>query len=440
MWPFFHTKKAWVLSTDMGYGHQRAAFALRPLAHGDIVNANRYRGIPERDKKIWEESETLYNIISRFKQVPVLGDFVFSVFDKFQEIKDAYPKLHAIEPPTFQLRSVYSLMEKKSWGKDLIAKLNERPIPLVCTFFVQAFMAEYWGYKGPLYLVGTDSDLSRAWAPLAPGKTKIRYLVPTREARERIVGYGVPDSQVFVTGFPLPLELTGSLFAPIARSDTYHRLSRLDPARVTTARYAETVKKYLHRIPKPLGKRDVPAITFAIGGAGGQVELAQEIIEGLAPLLKKQAIRLHCIAGVHKEIAAALHESVRQAGLQSMLSKSVYIESASTKAEYFREFNRIMRRTDILWTKPSELVFFAGLGIPICIAPPIGSQEVCNRKWLLQIGAGVDQLNPKYAADWLPDLIQKGVFAEAAMQGFVEIEKRGLWKIQNIIKEMTKPQ
>ncbi|MBI2574190.1 MAG: hypothetical protein HYV78_02255, partial [Candidatus Wildermuthbacteria bacterium] len=354
--------------------------------------------------------------------------------DKFQEIKDVYPRLHAIEPPTFQLRSIYSLIEKKSWGKDLILQLNKRPIPLVCTFFAQAFMAEYWGYKGQIYLLGTDSDLSRAWAPIRPHKTKIQYLAPTKEAGDRLVSYGVPQSQVFVTVFPLPLELTGSPFAPVARFDTLHRLSRLDPKGIYMKKYAGVLKQYLHRMPPAAGKSSVPAVTFAIGGAGGQVEIAQDIIEGLAPLLKKRAMRLYCIAGAHKDIAKTLLASVKGAGLQSVLSKSVCIESANTKAEYFREFNRIMRRTDILWTKPSELVFFAGLGIPLCIAPPVGSQEVFNRKWLLQIGAGVDQLNPKHASEWLPDLIQKGVFARAAMQGFVEIEKRGLWNIQKIIK------
>ncbi len=42
----------------------------------------------------------------------------------------------------------------------------------------------------------------------------------------------------------------------------------------------------------------------------------------------------------------------------------------STLEEYFAAFTQCMRTTDILWTKPSELSFYCGLGIPIIMAPP----------------------------------------------------------------------
>ena len=51
-----------------------------------------------------------------------------------------------------------------------------------------------------------------------------------------------------------------------------------------------------------------------------------------------------------------------------------------TTDEYFNTFNETLRETDILWTKPSELSFYAGLGIPIIIAPTIGSLEDFNKK------------------------------------------------------------
>ena len=94
-----------------------------------------------------------------------------------------------------------------------------------------------------------------------------------------------------------------------------------------------------------------------------------------------------------------------------------------------------MRITDILWTKPSELVFYASLGIPIILAPPIGSQETFNRKWILKVGAAVDQSNPLAIKEWLFDALNDGSLAEAAMQGFVEIEKQGAKNIAAIIQE-----
>ncbi|MEK7124641.1 MAG: hypothetical protein AAB877_03115, partial [Patescibacteria group bacterium] len=101
---------------------------------------------------------------------------------------------------------------------------------------------------------------------------------------------------------------------------------------------------------------------------------------------------------------------------------------------YFEKFNKALRTTDILMTKPSELSFYAGLGIPIIIEPSIGSQEDFNRRWLLHVGAAVLQENPKYINQWLFDFIYAGDFAEMAMQGFVEIEKMGAYNIERIIK------
>ena len=45
--------------------------------------------------------------------------------------------------------------------------------------------------------------------------------------------------------------------------------------------------------------------------------------------------------------------------------------------------------TDILWTKPSELSFYAGLGLPIIMAPSVGAQERFNKAWLRAIGAAI---------------------------------------------------
>jgi len=60
-------EKAWVVAVNMGYGHQRAAYPLKSLAYkGKIICANDYEGIPDRDRLIWEESQLLYETISRF--------------------------------------------------------------------------------------------------------------------------------------------------------------------------------------------------------------------------------------------------------------------------------------------------------------------------------------------------------------------------------------
>ena len=104
-----------------------------------------------------------------------------------------------------------------------------------------------------------------------------------------------------------------------------------------------------------------------------------------------------------------------------------------SKDEYFKRFTEVLRKTDILWTKPSELSFYAALGIPLLLSPPIGSQEVQNQKWLVRLGSAIPQLKVEYAAEWIVDFLNQGLFAEAAMQGFVEMERNGVKNIMRVI-------
>lgn len=426
------TTKAWIIGADMGYGHQRAAWTLVKIAKNHtVINACCYAGVPESDNKIWVSITRLYEIISRFKKIPVLGDLVFALFDKFQEIEEFYPRHEGIEPPTLQLKQIYGLMEKKSWGKHLIEQLNEEPLPLVTTFSAVAFMAEYWGYKGEIWLIMTDSDVSRAWAPLHSSKSRINYCVPTSIAKERLLRYGVSSGRIFYTGFPLPEHLVAR-----AKQDLKKRIQALDPSGVYLKRYSDVAKRYLGATPTKPIKPVVPVLTFAVGGAGVQKELGGEIIKSLAGLLREKRIKLFLIAGMHKNIKEYFENELARRDLRSALGRQVVIVFSKNFQEYFSAFHDTLHKTDILWTKPSELVFYAGLGIPVVIAPPIGSQEIQNRKWILRVGAGIDQLDPAASHQWIPDFISQGIFAEAAMQGYVEIEKHGT---EHIIGLIAKP-
>ena len=419
---------------DMGYGHLRAASALLPFAFKKrIMNADSYPSIPALDKLLWKEIRALYEIISRFKKIPVIGDLVFTLFiDQFQEIKEFYPRTQGIEPPTLQLRQIYRLLQERNWGKHLISVLNKNPMPLVTTFSVIAFMAEHWGYKGPILLVETDSDVARSWAPLRPAKSSIVYCAPTDRVVERLKSYGVPPSKIFLTGFPLPERLLGKGLLQ-TKQNLSSRLSRLDPERAYLSKYADVVKRYLGAVP-PLLKKPAPCrLTFTVGGAGADKEIGVEILEGIGPLLERKEFELTLVAGTRKEVAEYWERNVEEQGLTRFLGKSVRVIHAMTKEKAFEQFEEVLEKTDILWTKPSELSFYAALGIPIIMAPPIGSQEVQNRKWLLYVGAGLEQLSPKICYQWLGDFLRKGIFAEAAMQGFVEIEKEGTKNIGAMI-------
>lgn len=416
-------QRAWVVAADMGYGHQRVALPFKDIAKGGIITANEYPGIPASDKKIWDDVYRFYALISRFKTFPVLGDFAFALFDKFQEIKALYPATEVIDTPTLQLRQVYRLMEKREWGKHLVQKLDASPLPFVSTFFTPAYMAEFWGYRGPIYLIVPDTDISRAWAPLQPSKSKIVYCVPTQRAAIRLGRYGVRKEHIAVTGFPLPQELT-KRNAPNIRKDLKRRLRVLDPDGEYLVHYKKLVEQYVGKIPQKIVRKHKVVLTFAVGGAGAQGGIAEEIAESLRPLTHTGMIEFHMIAGIHRELAGRFAEHA---------GRNVFVHAVQSKEQYFSDFSKVLRKTDVLWTKPSELVFYAGLGIPLLIAPPIGSQEECNRSWLLEVGAGIDQKNPELTHQWLPDLIGEGRLAEAAMQGFIEIRKDGVENIKKLL-------
>lgn len=429
---FRKTSKAHVIAVDMGYGHWRAALPFAHLTGSEgILAADNYPGIPSYDKHLWEQSRVFYEFVSRFKKFPVLGNFVFALFDKFQSIEEFYPKTRHIEGPTFQLKQVYRLMRKKAWGEHLIDQLNADPSALIATFFIPAFMAEYWGYAGPIYLVIPDADISRGWAPLHPAQSRITYLASTPQAAARLARYGVRKEHIMYTGFPLPRELLGEQNKK-AKIMLRRRLVHLDPTASWRHKYALLVKQYLGAFPKEKA-RNAATVMFAIGGAGAQDDLARQVIRGLASPIKKQAIKVILVAGVHEKLAKSYEALARELKIKTGEDKSLHILSAKTKDEYFRSFNNAIQAADVLWTKPSELCFYSALGLPIIIAPPLGSQEIFNREWLLGIGAGIDQKNPKYVDQWLPDMIQEGVLARAAMQGYVEAPKDGAENISRFV-------
>lgn len=425
--------KAWIVSVDMGYGHQRPAHALRHLANkGRVITANNYPGIPSFDRKIWYESRRFYEFMSRFKNVPIIGDKAWKIYDNMQEIPEFYPK-RDLSKLSLQIRQIYSIIESKKWGSHLINKLSKNPLPLVSTFFISAFMAETFKYPGEIYCLATDTDINRAWAPKQPASSKIKYFAPSYRVVERLKLYGVPAEKIFLTGFPLPLENTGNLNLNILKKDLKNRLANLDPNGNYWKTYHDVAEKHAGIKKLPAKSDHILTLMFAVGGAGAQREIGVQIIKSLKNKIIKKKIRVILVAGIHNSLNQFFRKSVVDNGLKKELENGVKIIFSAGKYDYFKKFNKALRTTDVLWTKPSELSFYCALGIPIIIAPPIGSQEEFNRRWLRTIGSASSQFDPKYCNEWLFDWVNSGWLAEAAMQGFVEAPKFGTYNIEKII-------
>ena len=183
-------KKIWIVGVSMGYGHERALAPLRDLTTAEnFIAANDYPNIPAADRRIWRRTENIYNFGSRLPQWGPVGRTIYGFFDRIQKVAEVYPR-QARVPPTWQLRRINTRIEK-GWGRHLVEKMLSAPAPLLTSYFVVAQMANYWGYAEPIYLLVTDTDVSRAWVPLDPA-ANITYLAPTRRAAARLQSHGWP--------------------------------------------------------------------------------------------------------------------------------------------------------------------------------------------------------------------------------------------------------
>ncbi len=406
---------------------------MRDLAFNkEIIQANDYQGIPKQDKKIWETARIFYEFVSNFKRIPLIGEFIFFVFDQFQKIFSFYPK-RDLSKPSFQLKKIFSLI-KKGWGKDLVLRLSrEGSSHLISTFFIPAFMAEHFKYPGDIFCIVCDTDIARVWAPLNPKLSRIKYFVPTERVAERLQLYGVSAKNIFFTGYPLPLENVGGKNIKTLKEDLSHRLLNLDPNRRYLHYYEPLIKKYLGALP---AKSNHPlTLMFSIGGAGAQKEIGVKILKCLKKKIKQGEVKVILSVGIKEKAKRYFEKNIQ--GLRLKNAENIEILFEKDIEKYFQKFNLALRTADILWTKPSELSFYSALGLPIIIAPAVGSQEEFNKRWLLKSGFGLSQENPDNTDQWFFDWLEQGYFAEAAMQGFIEGEKMGTLNIKRVIEKCS---
>ena len=434
-------EKAWVTTVDMGYGHQRAAYPLRHLSPtGKVIVANNYEGIPAKDKRIWYESRKFYEWVSRLNNWPVIGPEMFHLYDKVQAIANFYPR-RDLSRPNLQLKQMYGLIHK-GWGKDLIDYLNRQDIPLITTFFTIAFFAEEHDFKNEIYCVLCDADISRAWVALDPSKSRIKYLAPCRRVVDRLKLYGVKDENIFLTGFPLPEENLGGARLKVLKADLSERIVNLDPEKRYRQKYGGTVKQYFEGIDLNERHQHPLTLTFAVGGAGAQRGIAVDILRSLKQKIEDNEINLNLVAGTRNDVYIYFKEQIKRVGLDKCFCENLRILFAVHKDDYFHQLNETLRTTDVLWSKPSEMVFYAALGLPIVMAPSVGSQEDYNRVWLKTIGAGISQNDPRYTDEWLFDWVNSGWLAEAAVAGFLDGRQFGVYNIIDVVfrgvKEPTK--
>jgi hypothetical protein len=420
--------KTWLVSAEMGYGHQRAVYPLRDIAEENIISVGESDASQQSEKKLWKRTLAMYEFMSRAKSIPLIGNTIFSLLDSLLHIPSFYP-IRNLSHSTLQVNLLESSI-KKGLCSGFLEKVRQKHLPILTSFYAPAIAADMKGYD-PVFCIICDADLNRVWVARQPWDSRIIYFAPCGKAAQRLRAYGVNDDKIFLTGFPIDESLLGGRDLSVLKSDLAERLHFLDPEKRFMRLHEKSVEYFLngHSAKEPPERK--LTVSYSVGGAGAQKEIGGSIARSLEKKIRSGTVKLNLIVGTK--------ENVRDYFLQikeeiSPDSDDISVIYSDNLFEYFNLFNSAMRKTDILWTKPSELSFYSALGIPLILTPSIGSQEKFNAIWLREINAGIRQLNPEYTDQWLFDYLNKGILAEAAWSGFLKVRKLGLYKIMEVLE------
>jgi hypothetical protein len=425
-----------LVSMAMGYGHLRAAHALAEELGTEVLHADRPPLADGDEQALWEAARRLYEWTSRAAQLPILGRPMRWLLEAVTAIPRLEPR-RDLAASTRAVRMLGRLIDR-GMGRGLARHLAAAGAPLLTTYFAPALAvddARRLGVEGagavdgpPVYCVVTDVDLARAWVGRRPHLTRVRYLVPSRRAVERLRAYGVPAEQIVPTGFPLPGRLLGGPGLAALRRHLARRLVRLDPSGAFRDEFRHEIDQFLG--PLDLSQEGAPpTLAYVVGGAGAQAEIAERLLGALASWVDDGRLRIALVAGTRPEVAASFERWTTAAGLAAHLGDAVEVVYEPEVESYFRRFNRLLEEVDVLWTKPSELTFFAALGLPLVLTPPLGVQERHNRRWAQQRGAALRQARPRHASEWLHEWLRDGTLAMAAWNGYLRLPKFGLYQI-----------
>ncbi|MBU1097750.1 MAG: hypothetical protein KKB34_14800 [Bacteroidetes bacterium] len=420
--------KVWVVTADMGYGHQRAVHPLKYIAEEKIITVGSDKSASKGEEKLWKRFLHVYEFMSRAKGFPVIGDYIFGMLDALLHIPSMYP-VRDLSRPSFQVKLLKSNINK-GLCLGMLNKTATKNIPIVTSFFASAIAADIKG-DNEVYCIICDADINRVWVPESAEQSRIKYFAPCAKAARRLKAYGVPSERIFITGFPLPFELLGDNKLSVLKSNLGKRLYKLDPSKKFLNRHEKNVAHFLGEGTYTKPETEKLKITYTVGGAGAQMEIGGRIASSLKGKILSNQVKLVLVAGIRSDVKDYYLKIKNDITQDDDQIEIIYSESLD---DYFNKFNKNLHDTDVLWTKPSELSFFSALGIPIIITSPIGSQEKFNAKWLYEIQAAMKQENPDYTDQWLFELLKGGRLAAAAWSGFLNARKMGSYKIIEVLE------
>ncbi len=391
-----------ITSALMGFGHLRAAHNISTWGRAAVVRVDRDPYVSGVDRLVWSTTQAVHTYGSRDAESK--SRLFYKWFDGVMRIPDDH------ESPSLSASRFIFMMKRLGLGKTFFDSLDGSRPTLLHTFYLPAMLSVYRHYPGKNYLLLCDTDFHRVWAPIDAEQADLEYLVPIRKSADRLLSYGVPSDRIHVTGFPLPMTNTG-----------YPGLDTL----------VEDLEGRRNRIRRDSG---VPlTIMFPFSGSGAYSNVLAELVKAMSEQLREGSIRLTVSCGDNGHALKSTENLFVSYGLKdSEFTKIIY---GSDLFDSFERFNKALKSADVVITKPSEMVFYAGLGIPMIFLPPIGGHEARNREYILDNGCGIDMECVSDFPKWLEESRRNERLLELAEMGYRNLPKTGTFEIDELVSE-----
>ena len=394
------TSRYIITTALMGFGHLRAAHNIASYGHATVARVDREPYVGLVDKIVWNGAQNAHTHASR--EADAKNKLLYGWFEGIMNIPEGN------SPPSMAASRFVHTLGEFGVGRVFFNSLDSQYPTLVHTFYLHAMLSVYRKYPGRNFLLLCDTDFHRVWVPVDPKAGNIEYMVPISKSADRLISYGVPPGKIHVTGFPLPVADTGGKDLSTLSTPLNARRNRL--------------------------RRDsnVPlTVMFPFSGAGAYSNMLAELVKSMVGTIKEGSLRLIVSCGDNERALAGAENLFKHYNLED----SEYTEIIFNKNIFrsFDRFNESLRFTDLIITKPSELVFYAALGIPMVFLPPIGAHEARNREYLIDNGCAVDLPDISEFPRWLEENRVNERLLSLAEEGNRNLPKTGVFEIDELV-------
>jgi hypothetical protein len=401
-----------VATAEMGYGHLRALYPFANKQEYKFIILGQTDNSQITERKLWRFILKLYETVSKIKDFPFIGWLMYYLMNRLLSIPPKNSN-HYIFDKVFAFWMLERLF-KIGLCKAIQNEVINGPKILFTSFYAPVIALSK--QKNVLiYCQICDSDLSRVWVPRNPVNSNIHYFAPCQSSVDRLLIYGVRPDMIHLTGFPLPDKLVGGLNQDVAKRNFQRRMILFENPKIISSEF-------------PL------KVAYVVGGAGAYSDIGIKIALSLSQEIIDGTLVLYLVTGVKKKVILEYRRLKEQLFFNS---DNIQIVEASNHFEYFKKFNDVVSSIHLLWTKPSELVFYSALGIPIIMTSPLGPQEDANREWVLENGFGLDQEKLKSTNLWIKEMLEKGVYSKIARQSWDKGIRTALYRVPEIIAETS---